>query len=134
MEVRSHGYTDWITVDVVDAAHATVPCLATLLYEYYSLTQHLPNYDDSLFLTVDANAAHDGKHWGLSSDRLANVMRSAMQTAGVPDDFLPHSARHAGIACQRSQGVSDDDVMHRANMQAATYVRHYRRHIRSAAG
>jgi hypothetical protein len=134
MPTAARGYTDWVTVDVVDATHAVVPCLATLLYEYYSLTQHLPNYDDALLLTVDANAAHDGKHWGLSSDRLANVMRSAMTAAGVPADFLPHSARHAGIAFQRSQGMCDDDVMHRANMQAATYVRHYRRHIRSAVG
>eukprot|EP01050_Picozoa_sp_SAG11_P037105 SAG11_NODE_14471_length_610_cov_7.457926_2_plen_28_part_01 len=27
--------------------------------------------------------------------------------------------------------MTDDDVMHRANMQAATYVRHYRRRVRS---
>jgi hypothetical protein len=29
--------------------------------------------------------------------------------------------------------MTDDDVMHRANMHAATYVRHYRRRIRTNA-
>jgi hypothetical protein len=80
------------------------------------------------------NSAHQGKYWGLSSDRLANVMRDTMLVAGVPADFLPHSARHAGIAYQQGLlGMTDDEVMHRANMQAATYVRHYRRRIRSHA-
>ena len=49
----------------------------------------------------------------------------------IPPDFLPHSARHAGIAHQRREGMSDDDVMHHANMSARTYVVHYRRKIRA---
>ena len=133
MPTTQRGYTDWIIVAVV-AADSGVPCFASLCGEYFQLTAALPSYDDAFFLGSYANAAHAGKFWGLSSDRLANVMRDTMRSAGVPPDFLPHSARHAGIAFQRGlPGMTDDDVMHRANMQAATYVRHYRRRVRSHA-
>ena len=133
MPTTQRGYTDWISVDVVDDDD-DAPCFATLCHEYYNLTSAFPSTDDAFFLVFRADTKHDGKFWGLSSDRLANVMRDAMLSSGVPADFLPHSARHAGIAYQRGlPGMTDDDVMHRANMQAATYVRHYRRRVRSHA-
>jgi hypothetical protein len=119
-------------VDAVDDPVA-IPCFAALLHEYYTLSEHLPRFDDRLFLSSFADRAHEGKLWGLSSDRLAKLMKAAMIAAGIPAEFLPHSARHAGIAHWRGQGMTDDDVMHRANMHAATYVRHYRRRIRTNA-
>ena len=66
MPTTQRGYTDWISVDVVDDPSST-PCFASLCYEYFQLTQAHPS------------------------------------------------------------------TMHRANMQAATYVRHYRRRVRSHA-
>ena len=133
MPTTQWGYTDWISVDVVDD-DATVPCFASMCYEYYGLTAAFPSLDDAFFLVSSPDRAHQGKFWGLSSDRLANIMRDAMRVAGVPADFLPHSARHAGIAYQRGlPGMTDDDVMHRAHMQAATHVRHYQRRVRSHA-
>lgn len=128
MPVSAKGYTDWISIGVVDDASV---CFATLLREYYTVTAPLPQSDDRLFLTEMANKAHAGCHWGLSSQRLANIMKDVMTAAGIPPDFLPHCARHAGIAHQRREGMSDDDVMHRANMSARTYVVHYRRKIRA---
>ena len=62
----------------------------------------------------------------MSSDALANVMGRVMKAAGVPAEFLPHSARHAGLALRESSGLPDDEVMARANMSARTYVTHYR--------
>jgi hypothetical protein len=64
---------------------------------------------------------------------LAKLMKAAMLAAGIPAEFPPHSTWHAGIAHWRGQGMTDDDVMHHANMHAATYVRHYRRRIRTNA-
>jgi hypothetical protein len=78
-----------------------------------------------------ANKVYAGCHWGLSSQRLANIMKDAMTVAGIPPDFLPHSARHAGIAHQRRKEIYDDDVVHRANMSAHTYFVHYCRKIRA---
>ena len=93
----ARGSTDWITVDAVDDPVA-IPCFAALLHEYYTLSEHLPRFDDRLFLSSFADRAHEGKLWGLSSDRLAKLMKAAMIAAGIPAEFLPHSARHAGIA------------------------------------
>ena len=60
-------------------------------------------------------------------------MKDAMTAAGIPEDFLPHSARHAGLAHLKRSGMSDDEVMERANMSARTYVTYYRRKIRAHA-
>ena len=93
----------------------------------------LPRMDDRLFITERVKTRAIGKYWGLSSQRLAKIMKQAMEAAGIPDEFLPHSARHAGQAYLKSQCYSDDDVMARANMSARTYVTHYRRRVRRAA-
>ena len=79
------------------------------------------------------------------SQRLAKSMKGVMTAAGVPDDFMSHSARHAGIAL-RKEGASvlistgyqtkpwcDAEVMSLARMSARTYVTHYLRNIRAAA-
>eukprot|EP01050_Picozoa_sp_SAG11_P009727 SAG11_NODE_935_length_6482_cov_25.242676_4_plen_280_part_00 len=130
MPVSSRGYTDWVTIDVVDD---DVLCFASLLEEYFSVSATLPRMDDRLFITERVKTRAIGKCWGLSSQRLAKIMKQAMEAAGIPDEFLPHSARHAGQAYLKSQGYSDDDVMARANMSARTYVTHYRRRVRRAA-
>ena len=69
---------------------------------------------------------------GIGPGALAKVMGRVMSRAGVPADFLPHSARHAGVNYRREQGLSesDDDIMELANMSARTYVAHYMRKIR----
>ena len=59
-----------------------------------------------------------------------DVMGRVMGRAGVPADFLPHSARHAGVNYRREQGWTDEDIMEMANMSARTYVTHYMRRIR----
>eukprot|EP01050_Picozoa_sp_SAG11_P047169 SAG11_NODE_24553_length_371_cov_3.433824_1_plen_38_part_10 len=38
-------------------------------------------------------------------------MKDAMRAAGIPEDFLPHSARHAGLAHLKRSGMSDGEVM-----------------------
>ena len=97
------------------------------------MTSVLPRFDDALFLTERADSRKDGKHWGLSSERCAKIMGAAMKTAGIPEDFLPHSARHAGQAYYKSKWFSDDEVMAIANISARTYVLHYRQRIRRTA-
>ena len=64
------------------------------------------------------------------ADALAGVMKRMMHKSGVPEDFLPHSARHAGIALKKKQGWFDDEVMRCADMGQRTYVTHYMRQIR----
>jgi hypothetical protein len=128
MAARSHGYTDWITLDSVPAEPAV--CLASRLYLYFRATELMPQADDLLFVTSRPDSKHAGKCWGLGADALANVMGRMMKKAGIPDEFLPHSARHAGLALRKSQGMSDNDVMSRANMGQRTYTLHYARQIR----
>jgi hypothetical protein len=93
----------------------------------------LPQQDDRLFVTSRPDKAHANKCWGLTADSLANVMKREMLAAGVPADFLPHSARHAGIAMKKKQGWSDEAIMGCANMGQRTYVTHYLRQIRRRA-
>lgn len=131
LPVSSRGYTDWITIEVVP--EADVLCFASLLDEYFSVSAALPRMDDSLFITKRVKTRTVGKYWGFSADRLAKIMKYAMQNAGIPDEFLPHSARHAGQAYLKGKGYSDDDVMSRANMSARTYLTHYRRRVRRSA-
>ena len=105
-------------------------CLASRLYLYFRATELMPQADDLLFVTSRPDSKHAGKCWGLGADALANVMGRMMKKAGIPDEFLPHSARHAGLALRKSQGMSDNDVMSRANMGQRTYTLHYARQIR----
>eukprot|EP01048_Picozoa_sp_COSAG05_P017765 COSAG05_NODE_2480_length_3009_cov_3.316495_4_plen_107_part_01 len=72
-------------------------CFATLAAEYISLTEAMPIEDDAFILTEAPRADHGNKLWGLGADRLAKRMRAMMTLAGIPTDFLAHSARHAGI-------------------------------------
>ena len=60
-------------------------------------------------------------------------MGRMMSKAGVPANFLPHSARHAGVNYRREQGWTDEAIMEMANMSARTYVTHYMRKIRRAS-
>jgi hypothetical protein len=53
--------------------------------------------DLALFLSLNRDG-RDGKYYGLSADRVANIMGSVMTAAGVPDKFNPHSSRHAFMA------------------------------------
>jgi hypothetical protein len=129
LPTRSHGYTDWIDIDVLDTADSSI-CLARLTHEYVKLTEPFPRQDDKLFLSELTSAVHGNQFWGLSAQRCAKVMGHAMTESGIPADFLPHSARHAGQAYMKSKGFSDDETMDRANMSARTYVTHYRRRIR----
>ena len=83
--------------------------------------------------------------WGLSSERLAKCMRVVMSSADIPEDFMAHSARHAGIAFRKGGAATaialgyqtapwcDEAVMAHARMSAHTYVTHCLRTIRAAA-
>eukprot|EP01047_Picozoa_sp_COSAG01_P111751 COSAG01_NODE_40516_length_462_cov_5.840220_1_plen_78_part_01 len=76
-------------------------------------------------------SAAKGGHYNVRSSTLAGKMKTVMEAAGIPLDFKPHSARHAGMAAGKSQGISDDDLCARANMSAGTYKKHYSRQIRA---
>ena len=103
----------------------------------------MPIQDDAFILTERPNHKHDNKLWGLSSERLAKRMKHMMTLAGIPADFLAHSARHAGVN-MRKDGATlmklgyqtkpwcDQDVMQHARMSAKTYVTHYLRSIRAS--
>ena len=39
------------------------------------------------------------------------AMQRIMLAAGVPEEFLAHSAQAAGCACRREQGWSDDEIL-----------------------
>jgi hypothetical protein len=72
-------------------------------------------------------------------------MRTVMSASAVPEDFMSHSARHAGIAFRKAGADTavalgyqterwcDDAVMAHARMSAHTYVTHYLRNIRAAS-
>jgi hypothetical protein len=84
MPVSAKGYIDWISIGVVDDESV---CFAALLREYYTISAQLPQSDDRLFIREMADKAHAGCHWGLSSQRLANIMKDVMTAAGIPPDF-----------------------------------------------
>jgi len=142
MPVSSKGYSRWVTIPVVPDP---LICFATLLYGYVSYTAVLPCEDDGLFISAKTDKRHNNRLYSLSSQRLAKSMKGVMTASGVPDDFMSHSARHAGIAL-RKEGASvliatgyqtkpwcDAEVMSLARMSARTYVTHYLRNIRAAA-
>jgi hypothetical protein len=129
METRQHGYTDWITVDSVSDKPAV--CWASALYWYVRASELMPQADDCLFVTSSGRKDKaGGRRTGLKSDSLANVMSRVMEKAGIPGEFRPHSARHAGMALGKSRGMSDDEVMARSNVSRPTYTTHYARQIR----
>ena len=141
MPTNSRGYTRWVTIPAISDKSV---CFCTLLREYVTCTGLLPRDGDALFVTERADRKHNGRVWALSSERLAKRMRSVMSLAGVPEDFMSHSGRHAGIALRKagadtliSRGYQtapwcDEQVMNLARMSARTYVTHYLRSIRAA--
>ena len=89
MPTRSHGYTDWFTVP-----GAPDVCFASLLYYYVRASELLPAgmHDDALFCSQNKHKTHGSQHFGLQSSSLATLMGKMMEAAGIPADFLPHSA------------------------------------------
>ena len=130
MAVRSHGYTDWITVDSV--ADDPAVCLACLLYWYVRASEMLPAglIGDATFVSNTARKDRGNKFYNLTPDALAAIMKRNMKAAGVPEDFLPHSARAAGMAFHKKGGYTEDMVLARANLSSRTYKLHYERQIR----
>ena len=58
-------------------------------------------------------------------------MARVMEKAGVPPEFRPHSARHAGMAHGKNAlKMTDDQVMARSNVSGPTYRLHYSRQVR----
>ena len=131
MEVRSHGFTDWVTIDsVADAA----VCVATRLYWYVRASELLPKglQGDRLFVSATTRVDKGPGHYDMRSASLASAMAKVMKAAGVPLDFRPHSARHAGMADGKKRKMTDDEVCVRSNMSRPTYVKYYARQIRRA--
>ena len=141
LPVGQNGFTRWVTIPAISDPRV---CLATYLHRYTQATVSLPREDEALFISERKSAARGRKHFALTAQRLAKLMGATMAAAGVPGDFLPHSARHAGIAFRRSDagslavslgyqsGVWDDQqLMAHARMNTHTYVTHYLRQIRS---
>ena len=141
LPVGQRGFTPWIHVPVISDSKV---CLATHLHKYVSATAELPREDSALFVSLRTSVQHGRQFYALSAERLAKLMKMLMAAAGVPSDFLPHSARHAGIAFRRS-GAGDlavnmgyqtdqwDDqrLMQHARMSCHTYVTHYLRQLRA---
>ena len=73
------------------------------------------------------------RYHGLVSVSLANIMKRLMTEANIPAKFLPHSARAAGMAQGKTQGMTDDEVCTRSNVSRPTYTKYYQRQIRTAA-
>ena len=113
--------------------------------DYISLAESFPIHGDAFILSERLDRIHNMRLWGLSSERLAKCMRAVMSAAGIPEDFVAHSARHAGIAFRKGGAATaialgyqtapwcDEAVMAHARMSAHTYVTHYLRTIRAAA-
>ena len=59
--------------------------------------------------------------------------RRDQATYKIPDEFLPHSARAAGMAQGKTIGMTDDEVCTRSNVSRPTYIKYYQRQIRTAA-
>jgi hypothetical protein len=131
LAVRSHGYTDWITVDAVEDAAV---CFASSLYWYVRASEAMPTAikGDKLFVASTTDKREQGRHKGLSSTTLANIMKKAMKGAKIPVEFKSHSARHAGIAQGRAMGMTDEALMARSNMSRPTFVKYYSRQVRRA--
>ena len=130
MPTRSHGYTDWFTVDAVPGAPDI--CFASLLYYYVRASELLPAgmHDDALFCSQNKHKTHGSQHFGLQSSSLATLVGKMMEAAGIPADFLPHSARAAGMAAGKKKGMADEDVCVRSNVSRPTYKKFYERQIR----
>ena len=69
--------------------------------DYISLAESFPIHGDAFILSERLDRIHNMRLWGLSSERLAKCMRAVMSAAGIPEDFMAHSARHAGIAFRK---------------------------------
>ena len=67
MEVRSHGYTDWVTVDAVPGNSGI--CFASLLYWYVRASETMPKgvRDDYLFCSQKALKTKGNRYHGLVS-------------------------------------------------------------------
>ena len=133
MEVRSHGYTDWITVDAIPENPGI--CFASLLYWYVRASETMPKgvRDDHLFCSQKALQKNGNRYHGLVSTSLAGIMKRLMTAAKIPAEFLPHSARAAGMAQGKTQGMTDDEVCTRSNVSRPTYTKYYQRQIRTKA-
>ena len=133
MEVRSHGYTDWITVDAIPENPGI--CFASLLYWYVRASEAMPKgvRDDHLFCSMKALKTNGGRYHGLVSTSLANIMKRLMKAAKIPDEFLPHSARAVGMAQGKATGMTDGEVCTRSNVSRPTYIKYYQRQIRTKA-
>ena len=89
--------------------------------------------DDHLFCSMKALKSNGSRYHGLVSTSLANIMKRLMKAAKIPDEFLPHSARAAGMAQGKTIGMTDDEVCTRSNVSRPTYIKYYQRQIRTAA-
>ena len=107
-------------------------CLACLLHWYVRASEMFPAglTGDATFVSNTARTDRGNKFYNLTPDALAAIMKRNMKEAGVPEDFLPHSARAAGMAFHKKGGYTEDMVLARANMSSRTYKLHYERQIR----
>ena len=129
LAVRSHGYTDWITVDAIADSRI---CVAQLMYLYIRASELLPAgvQGDALFLSHTARKDRDDKFYAMKPASLATAMQRMMIAAGIPVEFTAHSARHAGMAAGKASGMNDDELCARSNMSSATYKKYYQRQVR----
>ena len=104
-------------------------------YWYVRASEAMPKgvRDDHLFCSMKALKSNGSRYHGLVSTSLANIMKRLMKAAKIPDEFLPHSARAAGMAQGKTIGMTDDEVCTRSNVSRPTYIKYYQRQIRTAA-
>ena len=78
----------------------------------------------ALFVTCRGDKKHNGRTWAMKADSLGNVMQRIMLAAGVPEDFLAHSARAAGCAYRREQGWSSSFIRNNTGIDPAPIARY----------
>jgi hypothetical protein len=122
-------FSPWVTLGAyadVDPADVHV-CLRSALETYAARTWEFDRggTDPALFLSLNRDG-RDGKYYGLSSDRVANIMGSVMKAAGVPDKFNPHSSRHAFMADAVNRGETQDAFLASALCSGRVYELYYK--------
>ena len=87
--------------------------------------------DDKLFIT---SIPRKGMYNGIAMDTVRNDVGKIMKLAGVPEEYLPHSLRHAAGAKAKQLGVAEPDVLKRASMSSHTYRQFYEKPIETLDG
>ena len=97
-------------------------CVRKWLETYVEKTDSLPRVSDLTFLSV---TKHQGKHKGISAQRVSNDVGAAMTECGIPARYLPHSTRHASLSKKLANGAAVDNITADADVSAKVFKLFY---------